>query len=117
MAIEDIVVEDGRCVYRPILAEAGDTLTCPNGHAVAEIVKDIRLGDRTPPELFANWRGREGWTPHLGDPAAGIQADPLPMCPSCGASPWIGPQGDLRPWTQLGFRRLPGDPDQAGGDP
>lgn len=110
MAIKDIVVEDGRCVYRPILAEAGDTLTCPNGHAVADIVKDIRLSDRTLAELFTNWRGREGWTPGLGDPAAGIPGDLLPMCPVCGADPWVGPQGDFRPRTQNGFRCLPGDP-------
>lgn len=117
MAIEDIVVEDGRCVYRPILAEAGDTLTCPNGHAVADIVQDIRVGDRTMPELFANWRGREGWTPSIGDPAAGIQPDPLPMCPVCDGNPWWGPQDHYRPRTQRGFRCLPGDPEDAGGDP
>jgi hypothetical protein len=110
MAFEDIIVEDGRCVYRPVLAEAGETLTCPNGHPVADIVQNMRLGDLLVPSMFANWRGREGWAPSIGDPAAGIAGDPLPMCPVCGESPWVGPQGDLRPWTELGYRCLPGDP-------
>lgn len=96
-----------------MLAEAGDTLTCPNCHAVAAIVQDMPLGDRVMPGLFANWRGREDWTPQLPNPNAGICGDPLPMCPTCGASPWVSPHGDLRPWMEHGYRCLPGDPAQG----
>lgn len=112
MVASDDYVEEVIRHYRPILARAGDALTCPNGHPVADIVRDIRLGQPCLPEMFTNWRGREGWTPSAGDPAAGIVGDPLPMCLTCGADPWTGPQGDYRPRTQNGFRCLPDDPAQ-----
>lgn len=112
MPADDIVVEDGRCIYRPILAVAGDILTCPNGHAVADIIQDLRLGDLLMPAMFANWRGRAGWTPRSADVAAGVNGDPFPLCPICTADPWISPWGRLVPRTQLGFRCLPGDLDE-----
>ena len=106
----DDYVEEVIRHYRPILARAGDTLTCPNGHAVADIVRDVRLGDRLVPAMFANWRSREGWSPRAGDPRTGTVGNALPMCPVCRGNPWHGPQDDLRLRTQHGFRGLPGDP-------
>ncbi|MCJ2067788.1 hypothetical protein MKK75_03025 [Methylobacterium sp. J-030] len=109
----DDYVEEVVRHYRPILARAGDTLTCPNGHAVADIVRDMRLGVILMPEMFANWRGREGWTPQAYNPRAGIQGDDLPLCPVCEANPWVAPNGRLIPRTQRGFRCVPDDPAQT----
>lgn len=98
-----------RAPLSSLQADAGDTLTCPSGHTLADSMQDIRLDDWCMPEMFANWRGREGWTPSVGDPDSGIEGDPLPMCPVCGESPWIGPQDDSRSWTQRGLRCLSGN--------
>lgn len=96
-----------------LLAGAGDALTCPSGHALADIAQDIRLDDWCIPEGFANWRGREGGAPSIGDPDPGITGDPLPICPVCGESPWIGPQDDDRSWTQRGSRCLSDGPEET----
>ena len=109
LAASDPGERERRCGSQPILARAGETLTCPNGHPVADIVRDIRVGDVGVAEMFANWRSREGFTPRTCDPAAGIPGDPLPLCSICGADPWVSPHGDFRPWTEHGFRSLPGD--------
>lgn len=43
-------------VLQPILIHRGQVVTCETGHEIADVVQDIRLGDRRYAESLGNWR-------------------------------------------------------------
>ena len=60
----------------PIYAEAGETVTCENGHPICEFMRTVRYGEMQNVEInLGNWKQTS--------PSAGTY--PIPVCAKCGS--------------------------------
>ena len=57
---------------RPVFANAGEKVTCENGHEIATMSHTIHVGDIFNRDDFVNWKQRE--------PAAGTMSQPCEIC-------------------------------------
>lgn len=65
-----------KIVVKTPYARAGETITCTNGHPIADFVRTVYLGDMQDVENdLGNWRQEK--------PSVGQM--PLPVCAQCGA--------------------------------